>query len=230
MRGETEADGAKGLRHRDFNPLPSCEGRQRTCENVFDNLYFNPLPSCEGRPYRWRNPTCQTLFQSTPLMRGETVLPVVAEQQRDISIHSPHARGDVPVPLCHAGGLHFNPLPSCEGRRRILVVADSSSSFQSTPLMRGETLFSLLPYLRIAYFNPLPSCEGRLNDGSRIENLMLFQSTPLMRGETAGGTGWVFGVLISIHSPHARGDAAGVRKEQKMSIFQSTPLMRGETA
>ena len=40
---------------RDFNPLPSCEGRR--CQSgmkTFGTKHFNPLPSCEGRPCRQR--------------------------------------------------------------------------------------------------------------------------------------------------------------------------------
>ena len=57
------------------------------------------------------------IFQSTPLMRGETA-------------------------RTHAGRghlAHFNPLPSCEGRPEKGVEGVGSSIFQSTPLMRGET-------------------------------------------------------------------------------------------
>ena len=59
---------------------------------------FNPLPSCEGRLIQSRLRLCKFVFQSTPLMRGETM-----EQKRHmrsswISIHSPHARGDC---WCH---------------------------------------------------------------------------------------------------------------------------------
>ena len=37
------------------------------------------------------------LFQSTPLMRGETGDKALYEQRIKISIHSPHARGDTTV-------------------------------------------------------------------------------------------------------------------------------------
>ena len=33
---------------------------------------FNPLPSCEGRQDEFSNRFRHTKFQSTPLMRGET--------------------------------------------------------------------------------------------------------------------------------------------------------------
>ena len=56
-------------------------------------------------------------FQSTPLMRGETRLGKDVELLGDISIHSPHARGDVNNGLCDS----------------------FYAIFQSTPLIRGET-------------------------------------------------------------------------------------------
>ena len=56
-----------------------------------------------------------------------------------ISIHSPHARGDV-----RQGPLTFN-----------------APIFQSTPLMRGETLTDPPYNVGVTNFNPLPSCEGR---------------------------------------------------------------------
>ena len=56
-------------------------------------------------------------FQSTPLMRGETAQTDEERAAVDISIHSPHARGDLLI--AH---------PPC-----------TYISFQSTPLMRGET-------------------------------------------------------------------------------------------
>ena len=58
--------------------------------------------------------------------------------------------------------IYFNPLPSCEGRLGALDAEYSPIEFQSTPLMRGETLHI-----------------------TRNVALVTFQSTPLMRGETA---------------------------------------------
>ena len=56
----------------DFNPLPSCEGRPIARNKTISSAHFNPLPSCEGRRH--------------------TVRDMVLSM--DISIHSPHARGD----------------------------------------------------------------------------------------------------------------------------------------
>ena len=78
------------------------------------------------------------VFQSTPLTRGETSITSRAAYIAVISIHSPHTRGDDNVlhqpavfdlfqstPLTRGettfsrtpdAALHFNPLPSYEGR------------------------------------------------------------------------------------------------------------------
>ena len=119
---------------------------------------FNPLPSCEGRPSG----------QSTPLIRGEPSL-----RQK-----SPRTRRN------------FNPLPSHEGRRAISSTGSASQTFQSTPLMRGETAANGWAHLRIVisirspltrgdtvsrsireikkHFNPLPSHEGRQHKPPKI--------------------------------------------------------------
>ena len=68
---------------------------------------------------RWRGSNPHE-FQSTPLMRRETAPPPKRFCTKSISIHSPHARGDPPLPRLRRRAHHFNPLPSCEGRRTIL--------------------------------------------------------------------------------------------------------------
>ena len=86
--------------------------------------YFNPLPSCEGRPAVDDLSLFIFAFQSTPLMRGETRAgserlpwakhfnPLPSCEGRHfsglalpagstlISIHSPHARGDLANAVC----------------------------------------------------------------------------------------------------------------------------------
>ena len=100
---------------------------------------FNPLPSCEGRQKHTQKGYTLSVFQSTPLMRGETSMPQTLPAHPPISIHSPHARGDATglalLPLQN----NFNPLPSCEGRRVRVLLDAAGFAFQSTPLMRGET-------------------------------------------------------------------------------------------
>ena len=105
---------------------------------------FNPLPSCEGRQTKMVYPDPAHEFQSTPLVRGETSA-TIGRPSRDayfnplpscegrrrrlsadhqgtlISIHSPHARGDCAARIDRRPPRHFNPLPSCEGRLRAAV-------------------------------------------------------------------------------------------------------------
>ena len=104
------------------------------------------------------------------------------------------------------GCKHFNPLPSCEGRR------DSHEG-------RHTAIF---------YFNPLPSCEGRPLWDRSAPVIYLFQSTPLMRGETNNGLCDGFYAIFQ-STPLMRGETVSSGSVTSAGIFQSTPLMRGET-
>ena len=168
--------------------------------------HFNPLPSCEGRLNITPFGPMTKKFQSTPLTRGETIARAAGLDKDLISIHSPHARGDPFLERLGRGKAHFNPLPSCEGRLRRDERSALIPTFQSTPLMRGETLGSKL-----------------------LIALVQFQSTPLMRGETLLLRIASKLRFISIHSPHARGDIHSCYHIKGFIRFQSTPLMRGET-
>ena len=186
MRGETVRSTTDAIV--DEISIHSPHARGDTSAKRFASIrcYFNPLPSCEGRPQQERPPPAGRQFQSTPLMRGETIVASTANWRSRISIHSPHARGDqdalsvfkftLPISIHspHARGdcglrirrrarHDFNPLPSCEGRRACAQIIDDIEQ----------------------NFNPLPSCEGRpCANIARIKSHARFQSTPLMRGET----------------------------------------------
>ena len=122
---------------------------------------FNPLPSCEGRPL-FRKPSFRAVaFQSTPLMRGETKVAYTDALTLEISIHSPHARGDACPESRSAKDTDFNPLPSCEGRLSKSSLSSARSISIHSPHARGDFSGQFL-------FPP-----------------DRFQSTPLMRGETA---------------------------------------------
>ena len=131
MRGET-LGASLGTRQSNFNPLPSCEGRlTRVCTQNF--VYnFNPLPSCEGRLTSLRANSSSSVFQSAPLMRGETDRIAARQRHGEISIRSPHARGDQIAELIEAIKRDFNPLPSCEGRQHKppKILLDSRQSIQ----------------------------------------------------------------------------------------------------
>ena len=100
-----------------------------------------------------------------------------------ISIHSPHMRGDGVIPIS----------------------VDSHARFQSTPLIRGETI------------------------GARLVKLCdLFQSTPLIRGETRFAPCHYAKSTISIHSPHTRGDSSrSARRPSPRWHFNPLPSYEG---
>ena len=176
----------RGCTH--FNPLPSCEGRQsKTCWD-FGRRNFNPLPSCEGR-------------------RGNTITAIIQVKYFN------------PLPSCEGrlecvffNTLHpcdFNPLPSCEGRPVRFTLAALRLTFQSTPLMRGETNRSASSGHRSSHFNPLPSCEGRLLWSIKAFIAFHFNPLPSCEGRRRPLSHGGRERSISIHSPHARGDFAG---------------------
>ena len=186
------------------------------------------IHSCEGRQQQNAEGAVEQEFQSAPLMRGETVGDVEHAHRVAISIHSPHARGDTLTRVTDPQSANFNPLPSCEGRHRRTRLSFSSSTFQSTPLMRGET-----------------RGKRRFHHCNRISIRSPHARGDLLRLDADVAVG------ISIHSPHARGDLRkavltmlqrhfnplpsheGRRNQMQQGFcaiqFQSTPLTRGET-
>ena len=168
---------------------------------------FNPLPSCEGRRSRDFDSQDFVVFQSTPLMRGETIILLMLGYFPTNFNPLPSCEGRLTEKGIAYIQRNFNPLPSCEGRLNCDKYRKHCLEFQSTPLMRGETVcpfkrltnkveFQSTPLMRgetnlspdlprhLADFNPLPSCEGRLQERDKILRFIAFQSTPLMRGET----------------------------------------------
>ena len=205
MRGETSRGFLKNFEKNYFNPLPSCEGRRCDALCLDGYTHFNPLPSCEGRqkPYFFRNsrayfnplPSCEgrrrlavlraaaSPFQSTPLMRGETFRRSPRRFHPPISIHSPHARGDVEV---------------------VPEDYDELISIHS-PHARGDACSWTVKNIK-SDFNPLPSCEGRHDgNGKRLFQQQISIHSPHARGDAAFAVS-LEALEISIHSPHARGD------------------------
>ena len=147
-------------------------------------LCFNPRPPYEGRPAALRERVHTVWFQSTPPIRGATLIVPSFMLALSVSIHAPHTRGDY---IQRASAINL--------------------SFQSTPPIRGATD---MQYSKSHYrcFNPRPPYEGRpenlhqscscrvsihaphtRGDGKgtaySIDNL--FQSTPPIRGATISG-------------------------------------------
>ena len=120
---------------------PHARGDRDSLRRNRRQRYFNPLPSCEGRRFEPTEVSRRYAFQSTPLMRGETGATPKGGARRGISIHSPHARGDRIGWTIWPDRGHFNPLPSCEGRRfqGYATRADINISIHS-PHARGDQI------------------------------------------------------------------------------------------
>ena len=148
--------------------------------------------------------TNSAIFQSTPLMRGETIFILITSLSVDISIHSPHARGDCITSRRAARAPISIHSPHARGDPFVRTWAVSRFLFQSTPLMRGET-----------------------NGCSRCGMMAAFQSTPLMRGETDDTAALQAAFDISIHSPHARGDLICAGVHPATMYFNPLPSCEG---
>ena len=95
MRGETRRICCALFRRRHFNPLPSCEGRPCPAPVYFSSTFISiHSPHARGDTATAPKRAEKEKFQSTPLMRGETVIDKGRYGRGYISIHSPHARGD----------------------------------------------------------------------------------------------------------------------------------------
>ena len=214
-------------------------------------LNFNPLPSYEGRPVCIRRSCRRQQFQSTPLIRGETIAVGAVSSPVTISIHSPHTRGDLCALILTGAQKRFQSTPLIRGETCVMTALYSSRTFQSTPLIRGETLTKSLGLFRFrisihsphtrgdmlpssdimpsAYFNPLPSYEGRLPLSEMFGYSTAFQSTPLIRGETLSAR-TLRGYSDNFNPlPSYEGRRYGGARLQTSAQFQSTPLIRGET-
>ncbi len=78
-------------------------------------------------------------FQSTPPMRGATTSDFGDRLASLISIHAPHAGGDLNGPVVqHENGL-FQSTPPMRGATLGLIILILIPEFQSTPPMRGAT-------------------------------------------------------------------------------------------
>ena len=228
MRGETFTGRADRVRRAISIHSPHTRGDAVRTAWPPRSPHFNPLPSHEGRLENCFCEFSKYIFQSAPLIRGETPLSTIPRETH-----------------------LFQSTPLIRGETCSFDKAAELDGFQSTPLIRGETLALVfaLPVLAISIhsphargdrssstliktpwnFNPLPSHEGRQARG-RYPDVgdHISIHTPHTRGDDAGRTKRQH-IAISIHSPHTRGDLAIKRCCLAVSAFQSTPLMRGET-
>ena len=85
------------------------------------------------------------------------------------------------------------------------MISFQSSRFQSTLLMRGETMMRIIISMIVLFQSTLLMRGETSRSGTRAPSLT-FQSTLLMRGETIKELSIIRRNRISIHSPHARRD------------------------
>ena len=155
-------------------------------------------------------------------MRGATLWNKISFAL-EVSIHAPHARGDILWRLI-TNRNSFNSRPSCEGRQRRAGRGRAPDVSIHAPHARGDTRAG--GQASRLCFNSRPSCEGR----PTVEDLLgdiKFQFTPLMRGAT------VFGVIIFLFGcfnsrPSCEGRLGSIAFIT-LAWFQFTPLMRGAT-
>ena len=167
-------------------------------------------------------------FQSTPLMRGETLVrepcykarqnfnPLPSCEGRPVSPLRGSPPSDFnPLPSCEgrrrirqergARNAYFNPLPSCEGRRSYTSMHSALADFNPLPSCEGRRCWTIRP-AGWKNFNPLPSCEGRRLQHEDITPPRNFNPLPSCEGRRWALLRRLAGETISIHSPHARGD------------------------
>ena len=161
MRGATSCGDRTTRATTGFNPRPSCEGRRARKSAFHSRGRFNPRPSCEGRPDGMHTHSSFSQFQSTPLMRGATTSSARPCRAAPVSIHAPHARGDLsahPAALPLDVSIHA---PHARGDWLVFAARDVPVVSIHAPHARGDG-----------------SCE------TKLIALLKFQSTPLMRGAT----------------------------------------------
>ena len=167
-------------------------------------------------------------FQSTPLIRGETNGASSRNARWRISIHSPHTRGDLIRMSVRLRTLSFQSTPLIRGETSSIVLGRFSHLFQSTSLIRGETWKLRFPRCQYAISIHFPHTRGDLYVKNRI-NYKYYISIhfPHTRGDFREHRTFT-AKRISIHFPHTRGDdgAAENRMEQRISIH--FPHTRGD--
>ena len=125
--------------------------------------YFNPLSPCGERHLR------------------HYVLPVVL----DISIHSPRAGRDAYYACAiDSLGRFQSTLPVWGETLTGTPISNGQLEFQSTLLVRGETIRPFGGVSRLIHFNPLSPCGERLVMAKVLDHSTLFQSTLPVWGET----------------------------------------------
>ena len=189
-------------------------------------------------------------FQSTPLMRGATSYIAHYTGRTTVSIHAPHARGDmegqtqfispnVSIHAPHARGDLSSPPPSSvlsvfqstplmRGATTAFPISLTVLEFQSTPLMRGATLIGLITASPLLVSIHAPHARGDLPSSIYLLNPSCFNPRPSCEGRLAVPAKLHAGARVSIHAPHARGDLVGRVLEVVARVSIHAPHARGD--
>ena len=165
------------------------------------------------------------LFQSTPLMRGETSPERPCTPSCPISIHSPHARGDDRPRHCAC--VKNISIHSPHARGDVLASAgpEAPLPFQSTPLMRGETYGAANRDIFYCTFQSTPLMRGETSGGARMNGIGDFNPLPSCEGRHYTRRFQQIFETISIHSPHARGDSISLQKSIRIYVSLHNKIM-----
>ena len=185
-------------------------------------------PHARGDRSRISRSLEQTISIHSPHTRGDVQDALSSAGNGGISIRSPHTRGDDLAVRDLQSGFDFNPLPSHEGRQVSSGQACTCSISIHSPHTRGDSAFRQTRNTRHS-FQSTPLMRGETRRQVEIWSSVAFQSTPLMRGETAAN-GWAhLRIVISIRSPLTRGDALRHgRDANRRGISIRSPLTRGD--
>ena len=123
-------------------------------------------------------------FQSTRLLRSETLYMYITISADSISIHSPLTKRDLYLPMQAHGHQDFNPLASYEARPFSIYFYPSNNSISiHSPLTKRDRIFAtaIASHLQFQSTRLLRSetLQIRFPTGRRK-----FQSTRLLRSET----------------------------------------------
>ena len=149
-------------------------------------------------------PGAGVTFQSTPPIRGATMIVPSLTLRAWISIHAPHTRGDY-----HRRGYFVSDdisihAPHTRGDRYSYVNCSGVYISIHAPHTRGDVTI-WFSYILISHFNPRPPYEGRLAAPARL----------------------VVSYFISIHAPHTRGDINKLLSLYSIKYFNPRPPYEG---
>ena len=162
-------------------------------------------------------------------MRGETPSVYGTAVISLVSIHSPHARGDRQADGSKRKYIISIHSPHARGDKAEQVKGDQLWTFQSTPLMRGETCLYCKQETNHIISIHSPHARGDPVEFHAYQDTVEFQSTPLMRGETIKRFRRNLFQLYFNPLPSCEGRHFRFAFHVAHVPFQSTPLMRGET-